>query len=115
LLSQYIGYRHVGNGLHPSWTFPAAAIFAHLPVALAESFVLGTISYFMAGLTYEAGRYFYFVMGASRLVGALLGAAFLTWPLSIAVLFLIDVFAATLFRQVVVMPPLGLLPCFCLL
>ena len=48
---QYIGYRHVGNGLHPSWTFPASAIVCHLPVALAESFVLGTISYFMAGMS----------------------------------------------------------------
>lgn len=48
---QYIGYRHVGNGMHPAWTFPAAAIFCHIPVALAESFVLSAISYFMAGLS----------------------------------------------------------------
>ena len=84
--------------MHPAWTFPAAAIFAHLPVALVETFVLGTITYFMAGmwardpicayalrliihaftiwsvsgLTYEASRYFYFVMGTSLVVMVIL-------------------------------------------
>lgn len=59
---KYIAYRHVGNGMHPAWTFPAAGIACHIPVALAEAIVLGTITYFMAGLTYEAARFFYFLL-----------------------------------------------------
>ena len=73
---KYIGYRQVANGVHPAWTFPLAAILAHIPLAVAESLCFGCVAYFMAGLDYDAGRFFFFTL----------------------VIFLIDVFAATLFR-----------------
>lgn len=75
---KYIGYRHVDNGLHPAWTFPFAAIVCHIPIALAEAFIFGFITYFMSGLAVEVGRFFYFTL----------------------IIFLVDVFSATLFRSV---------------
>ena len=73
---KFIGYRQVANGVYPAWTFPLASILAHIPLALAEALCFGCVSYFMVGLTYEASRFFFFIL----------------------VIFLIDVFAATMFR-----------------
>ena len=73
---KYIAYRQVANGVHPGWAFPLASILAHIPLALAEALCFGCVSYFMVGLTFEASRFFFFVL----------------------IIFLIDVFAATMFR-----------------
>jgi hypothetical protein len=73
---KYIAYRQVANGVHPGWAFPLASVLAHIPLALAEALSFGCVSYFMVGLTFEASRFFYFT----------------------TIIFLIDVFAATLFR-----------------
>ena len=73
---KYIAYRQVANGVHPGWAFPLASILAHVPLALAEALCFGCVSYFMVGLTFEASRFFFFVL----------------------IIFLIDVFAATMFR-----------------
>jgi ABC-type multidrug transport system permease subunit len=66
----------VANGVYPGWTFPLASILAHIPLALAEALCFGCVSYFMVGLTYEASRFFFFIL----------------------IIFLIDVFAASMFR-----------------
>ena len=73
---KYIAYRQVANSVHPAWAFPLASILAHIPVALIESLCFGGIAYFMCGLTYDAGRFFFFTL----------------------TIFLLDVYAATLFR-----------------
>jgi ABC-type multidrug transport system fused ATPase/permease subunit len=73
---KFIGYRQVANSVHPSWAFPLASILAHIPVAIVESLCFGGIAYFMCGMTYDAGRFFFFTL----------------------TIFLIDVYAATLFR-----------------
>lgn len=59
---KYVGYRHVANGTHPAWTYPLAAILSHFPLAVAETIVFGTVTYFMCGLTYEAGRFFFYLL-----------------------------------------------------
>ena len=73
---KYIAYRQVANGTHPGWVFPFASFLAHVPLAFAEALAFGGVSYFMVGLTYDASRFFWFVM----------------------IIWLIDIFAATLFR-----------------
>ena len=74
--AKYIGYRQVANGAHPAWTFPVAMMIAHVPLAIAESLAFGVVAYAMAGMTLEAGRFFFFFL----------------------CIFLCDVFSATLFR-----------------
>jgi ABC-type multidrug transport system ATPase subunit/ABC-type multidrug transport system permease subunit len=59
---KFIAYRHAAYGYHPSWIYPFTAIFSQLPVAIIESFIFGGISYFMGGLTYDAGRFLFFIL-----------------------------------------------------
>jgi ABC-type multidrug transport system permease subunit len=74
--NKYVAHRHVANGVHPAFAFPLSNVLAHLPLAAAESIVFCTITYFLCGMTEEAGRFFFYVM----------------------LVFLVDVFAAVLFR-----------------
>jgi ABC-type multidrug transport system ATPase subunit/ABC-type multidrug transport system permease subunit len=59
---KFIAYRHSAYGYHPSWIYPFTALFSQLPIAIIESFIFGGISYFMGGLTYEAGRFLFFIL-----------------------------------------------------
>lgn len=57
-------FSRIDNGNYPSWTFPVAAFLVHLPVALAETLVFGSLVYWMAGLTAEASRFFFYILVA---------------------------------------------------
>lgn len=60
--NKYIAYRHTANNVHPVFSYPLAAIITHLPVAILESLSFSAISYFMCGLTPEAGQFFFFFL-----------------------------------------------------
>lgn len=78
--SKFSAYKHVANCVYPPFAYVLSAQLAQAPIALGlhtsslvsikdfdscfsvESFVFCTIVYFMAGLTPEASRYFFFVL-----------------------------------------------------
>ena len=49
------------NGNYPAWTFPIAAFLIHLPVALTETLIFGSLAYWMAGLTPDASRFAFYI------------------------------------------------------
>jgi hypothetical protein len=73
---KYICYRQADNGSYPSWTIPIAAFLLHVPVAIIETLIFGSLVYWMAGLTPELHRFAFYLLIA----------------------FTADVFAASTFR-----------------
>lgn len=57
---KFIARRHVDNGAYPAAAFVLSGAIAHAPVALTEALLFASILYFMAGLTPDASRFFYF-------------------------------------------------------
>lgn len=54
--------KQIMAGFFPTLSYIFSVVTVHMPLACIESFIFGTILYWLSGFVYDAGRYFFFVL-----------------------------------------------------
>jgi hypothetical protein len=55
-------YKQVDAGFYSTASYVFSVILMHMPLAIAECFIFGTLLYWMAFFTADAGNYFFFLL-----------------------------------------------------
>jgi len=55
-------YKQVDAGFYPSSSYVVSSAIVHFPLAIVESFIFGSLLYWIAGYVNNAARYFFFIL-----------------------------------------------------
>jgi ABC-type multidrug transport system ATPase subunit/ABC-type multidrug transport system permease subunit len=75
---KFCAYKHVASNTFPRFAYVLAAQLAHIPIAIVETLIAGSILYWMAGLAPYASNWIFFVL-CGFLANVFMGAMFRTF------------------------------------